>query len=81
MAKSGYDLQFEPYEHTDPVSGVRKTFIRKKHSHQSSQKLKNFQKCVRQKMEGKNFRSGDAKADSQAVRSAFTQAAKACSGR
>lgn len=81
MAKAGFAMAFEPFSRRDPVSGEVKTFIRDKHSRQSSMRLKNFQRCVRQQMEGKSFRGGDPASNARSIRSAFTQAAKACAGR
>lgn len=80
MAKAGFSLGFEPYERRDPVNGDTKTFMRTVHARQSSKRLKNFQRCVADKMRGQNFHGQGARQDSSAVRSAFTAAAKSCAG-
>lgn len=78
MAKAGFTIPQEFWEHRDPVSGETKTFMRNSHARQSSPRLIKFKKCVADRMRGQNFRSGDAKQDSQAVRKAFTEAARSC---
>jgi hypothetical protein len=80
MAKTGISLAFHAYSRRDPVNGETKTFLRSAHSRQSSMRLKNFQKCVRQQMSGTTFRGGDPTANARSIRNAFSQAAKACSG-
>lgn len=81
MAKAGINIAIEPFTQTNPVSRERKTFWRNAHNHQTSKRLKDFQACVRSEMEGKTFRGQGAVTDSRNIRSAFTSAAKACSGR
>lgn len=81
MAKAGFALGFSAYSRRDPVTGATKTFLRDKHSRQSSMRLKSFQKCVRSQMEGKTLRGGDPASNARAIRSAFSAAAKACAGR
>lgn len=78
MPKTGFEIPQEFFQHTDPVSGQTKTFMRNTHARQSSPRLLNLKKCVAERMRGQTFRSGNTKQDSQAVREAFAQAAKSC---
>jgi hypothetical protein len=70
---------FTPYVRRDPVSGAKQQLLRNPHSNQSSARLKAQQRCVRANLEGHTFRSGDARANASAVRSALAGAARACS--
>jgi len=79
MAK--IELQFTPYTRRDPVTGERYTYIRKAHSVQTSKRLKEFQRCIRESMIGKTFRGGSAKENAKAVREAFAAAAKSCGAK
>lgn len=74
-------LPFSVANHTDPVTRKTELIVRNAHNHQSSKRLKDFQRCVAEKMRGKTFRGQGAVQDSVAVRSTFTQAAKGCAGR
>lgn len=74
-------LQFTPFSRRDPVTGETEQLIRNSNSRQSSKRLKNFQKCVREQMTGKTFTGSSARERSMAVRSALSAAAKACKGR
>lgn len=80
-AKAGFVMEFEPFNHTDPVTHEHKTFIRKSHNHQTSQRLKKFQRCVADALEGHTYRGNNPVEDSRAVRAGFKAAAKSCSGR
>lgn len=79
MAKAGVDLAFTAYSRRDPVSGSTKTFLRKAHSRQSSERLRRFQSCVADAMRGKTFRGGSAEENARAIREAFAGAARSCS--
>ncbi len=78
MSKAGIDLSFRAYTRRDPVSGSTKTFLRDKHSRQSSRRLKEFQSCIASAMRGKTFRTGNARDNSVSVRSALASSAKQC---
>lgn len=79
MAKAGFEIPQEFWEHRDPVSGQVKTFMRNSHARQSSPRLEAFKKCVAEGMRGTSARGGNAREDSVAIRDRFTQVAKSCS--
>jgi len=78
MAKAGISLDFEAYSRRDPVNGATKTFLRNKHARQSSPRLKAFQRCVRQQLEGHTYRGGDPATNSAQVRAGLSAAARSC---
>jgi hypothetical protein len=78
--KRGFSLQFRPYERRDPVTGSVNTWIRTAHAHQTSPRLVAFKRCVRQQLEGHNYRGGNAADNSRAVRAGLAAAARSCSG-
>ena len=80
MAKAGISMSFKPFQHRDPLTGETKTFVRDSHSRQSSMRLKNFQKCVRSKMDGQSFQGGTKEERVRRQRMAFAAAAKSCAG-
>lgn len=81
MAKKPFTLAVEVASHTNPVSRKTSHIIRKAHNDQSSMRLKNFQKCVKDTLTGKTYRGQGAVQDSLAVRHGLASAAKACAGR
>jgi len=78
--KRGFSLEFEPYNHRDPVSGTVKTFIRDKHAHQSSERLIRHKRCVRERMEGFRPSGATPRERSASIRAALAAASRACSG-
>ena len=75
------DLNFTSFARRDPVTGQTEQLLRKGNSRQSSKRLKAFQRCVREQMQGRTFSGVNAKERSQAVRAALSDAARTCKGR
>jgi hypothetical protein len=73
-----YPLSFRPYVRRDPVSGETQQLIRSAHSRQSSTRLKEQQRCVRQGLEGKTYRGSNPADNARAVRSSFSQISRGC---
>lgn len=71
-------LDFTPFSRRDPVTGETQTLIRKGDSRQSSPRLKEFQRCVREQMQGRTFTGATPRERSMAVRRALSEAAKTC---
>lgn len=80
MAKAGFTIPEEFYEHRDPVSGQTKTFLRNTHSRQSSPRVIAHKKCVAERMRGFKASGSNARERSQSVRAAFTAATEGCRG-
>lgn len=72
-------LSFTPFTRTDPVTGEPQSLIRSSEARQRSPRLKAFQRCVREQMQGRTFTGANAKERSVAVRRALSEAAKTCS--
>jgi hypothetical protein len=71
-------LGFTPFSRRDPVSGATESLIRKDSARQSSPKLKAFQRCVREQMQGRTFSGSTSRERSMGVRKALSEAAKTC---
>ena len=75
MAKEGYSPDYEPY-----MRG-QKVFVRVRHNRIRSPRLEGFLSCMHSQMEGRRFRTGSAREDTEEVRAAFTQASHLCSAQ
>lgn len=73
MGKSALKLVLSQLEVVDPQKGGQPAYVRSKRSVQTSAKLKAFQQCIANDLEGKTF------SNRKAVRDAFTKAAEGCS--
>ena len=72
-------LDFSVFDRADPVTGEVSTIIRKGSSRQTSERLKNFQRCVREQMVGREFTVPDDPAQSSRnLRQALAEAARQC---
>lgn len=71
-------LGFTPFSRRDPVSGQTESLIRKDSARQSSPKLKAFQRCIREQMQGRTFSGATHRDRASAVRKALSEAAKTC---
>jgi len=80
MAKSGFAIEVEPFQHRDPVTGETKTFLRKSHSRQSSPRLKAFQHCVAEGQRGYHPTGATPRERSFNLRMHLAQVAKSCAG-
>lgn len=80
MAKAGFSIDIEPFQHRDPVSGSTKTFMRNSHSRQSSPKVIAHKRCVAERMRGFKASGSNSRERSQSVRAAFTAATEGCRG-
>ena len=76
MAK--LSLSFTPYSRRDPVSEETGEFLRKAGSRQTSAKLKEFQKCVGEKMRGFKAEGTNSKERSESIRKKFSSVAISC---
>jgi len=72
MAKSAIKLVLSQMEVVDPQKGGQPTYVRSKRSVQTSSRLRSFQSCIANALEGKTY------SNRAAVREAFTKAAKSC---
>jgi hypothetical protein len=73
-----YQLDFTPYQRSDPVTGETKQYIRKGSARQTSDRLEEFHSCVRDKLQGTTHQGGDAESNARETRNAFEQAAESC---
>lgn len=80
MAKAGFQIPQEFFEHRDPVSGETKTFMRNSHARQSSPRLIAHKKCVADRMRGFKASGATPKERSMSIRAALSAASKACQG-
>lgn len=71
-------LGFTPFSRRDPVTNTTQSLIRKDTARQSSPKLKAFQRCIREQMQGRTFSGANSKDRALAVRKALSDAAKTC---
>ena len=71
-------MDFTPYQRSDPVTGETKSYIRKGTARQTSERLEEFQSCMKNKLQGSSHSGGDAEDNARETRSAFKQAAKQC---
>lgn len=80
MAKEGFAMAapLEPYCRHDPVSGQLKCFYRVRHDRIRSPRLRDYDACMHQALEGREYRGHGAREDTRRVRQALREAAKAC---
>jgi hypothetical protein len=78
MAKAGFEVGLERYNRRDPVTGQVKLFERSKHARQSSPRLVEFKRCVRDAMEGYRASGATPQERAQSVRMALAAAAERC---
>lgn len=78
MAKAGFTVGQEYYQHRDPVTGSTKTFMRTTTARQSSARLEAQKQCVRDGMRGYKPSGATPAERSRDLRAHFTQVSKGC---
>lgn len=74
-----YIVKWRLFDRKDPVSGVSKSYVRQKGGNRiTSETLKKFHSCVREALQGKEYRSGTHKENTISVRTAFVAASHSC---
>lgn len=82
MAKDSMPLPDEEfYTYHNPITGQEKVFLRNRHNVIRSPRLEAYDECMREAMEGRRFRTGDAAADERAVHEAFEAAVARCKAK
>ena len=72
--------QFSVANHTDVVTGQTDLVIRNAHNHQTSTRLKNFQRCVADKRRGQKASGSTPRERALSARNQQAAAANSCAG-